>query len=144
MPSATDAPRCPLGFTGTPPAGHPSIPGLHTSASASASASKDPSSSSSPYSRPLSLPAKAHAILANIFSQPWSSTHTMLVLDALFLVGVTLVAIYWDRIPALKGLRGPSSGPAGHAGPRSAGAGAGAGAGGASGASGSDAKQAAS
>ncbi|KAK0557018.1 hypothetical protein OC844_005700 [Tilletia horrida] len=143
MPSATDAPRCPLGFTGTPPAGHPSIPGLHTSAS------KDPSSSSSS-SKPLSLPAKAHAILANIFSQPWSSTHTMLVLDALFLVGVTLVAIYWDRIPALKGLRGPSSGPAGPAGPRSAGEGAGAGAGegagagGASGASGSDAKQAAS
>ncbi|KAE8255874.1 hypothetical protein A4X13_0g2881 [Tilletia indica] len=98
MPSATEAPRCPLGFTGTPPAGHPTIPGL---------------SSSSPTSKQQhSHLTSIQTFINNILAQPWSNTHTMLVLDALFILAATLVAIYWDRIPGLKGLKagGPRAG----------------------------------
>ncbi|KAE8270389.1 hypothetical protein A4X09_0g1949 [Tilletia walkeri] len=99
MPSATEAPRCPLGFTGTPPAGHPTIPGL--------------SSSHSPTSKQQhSHLTSIQTFISNILAQPWSNTHTMLVLDALFILAATLVAIYWDRIPGLKGLKagGPRAG----------------------------------
>ncbi|KAE8191731.1 hypothetical protein A4X06_0g711 [Tilletia controversa] len=101
MSSATEGPRCPLGFTGTPPVGHPSIPGLSHSSS---------SSSSSPSSSKTT--ASLQNFLSNLLSQPWSNTHTMLLLDALFILGATLVAIYWDRIPVLKALKGGAAGQA--------------------------------
>ncbi|KAE8212768.1 hypothetical protein CF327_g3629 [Tilletia walkeri] len=101
MPSATEAPRCPLGFTGTPPAGHPTIPGLSSSHSSSPTSKQQHSHLTS-----------IQTFISNILAQPWSNTHTMLVLDALFILAATLVAIYWDRIPGLKGLKagGPRAG----------------------------------
>ncbi|KAL9934904.1 hypothetical protein V8E36_005980 [Tilletia maclaganii] len=110
MPASAEPARCPLGFTGTPPPGHPSVPGLSTSSSENSKASGQGSAAAGPL-----------AFFHNLATQPWSQTHTLLVLDALFILGATLIAIYWDRIPGLKNLKGPQ---------RNSGAGAGAGAGG--------------
>ncbi|KAK0550331.1 hypothetical protein OC846_003716 [Tilletia horrida] len=98
MSSTVDAPRCPLGFTGTPPAGHPTIPGLGSASKAG--------SSSSGQSRP-----SIQAFINNLLSQPWSNTHTMLVIDALVIIAATVIVLNWERLGFGKAGAASSSSP---------------------------------
>lgn len=93
MASSTSAPpvaRCPLGFTGTPPAGHPTIPSDHLEKVQAALASTSSSSSSSSKAAPK--------------SNKWSPA-TVLTLDAIFLLTAVLVAVYWNQIEETFGLK---------------------------------------
>lgn len=72
-----DGPRCPLGFKGTPPAGHPSIPGLTSSKQATTSVPTD--------------------------SKSWSP-NTLLILDAVFLILCVAIAWWFPEIKKALGV----------------------------------------
>ncbi|CEH17360.1 hypothetical protein CBOM_03407 [Ceraceosorus bombacis] len=90
--SASDnAAKCPLGFTGTPPVGHPAIPGLFAS-----NDSKPLSSGASEKKGGLTcLTASESEAKAR-----WSPS-LLLTLDAIFLAACFLVAIYWPQLKDL-------------------------------------------
>lgn len=77
--------RCPLGFTGTPPVGHPTIPGFKGAGQSSASTSAD------------GQPSKLTSTLAAY------KPSTLLIVDAVFLGLCIIAAIYRDDLKNLFG-----------------------------------------
>jgi hypothetical protein len=87
-----DAPRCPLGFTGTPPVGHPTIAGMFGSSdskTATRSADAAPGAAAPSPQAQTQVPAAA---------APRWSPYTLLTLDALFLVACGALAWYWPQV----------------------------------------------
>lgn len=80
--------RCPLGFTGTPPVGHPSIPGMKHGAAPSTDGHQ----------------SSFAATLANY------KPSTLLIVDAVFLGLCVIAAIYRDDLKALLGRFSSSAG----------------------------------
>ncbi|CAO1627636.1 unnamed protein product [Sympodiomycopsis kandeliae] len=83
---AEDGPRCPLGFKGTPPAGHPSIPGFNQKAD------------------PQVVPVVADPTSWN--PKHWSP-QTLIIVDVVFLVACVAIAFY---LPNIKSALGSGSG----------------------------------
>lgn len=95
-PPSPAAPRCPLGFSGPPPAGHPSIPGFSDSSSNGRS-----SSSSNLGAGSAPAPSKLTLFLAllpkSVDPRKWT-THQVFFAEALFLVACLVLAVYMPRI----------------------------------------------
>ncbi|PWN30655.1 hypothetical protein BDZ90DRAFT_229667 [Jaminaea rosea] len=85
--SAPPAARCPLGFTGTPPVGHPVMPGMAAAGTDSSSSVKSAKASS------------ASSLSLLLHPSQWSPT-TLLIVDGVFLVLCILVALYLPQIRA--------------------------------------------
>lgn len=84
-----DAPRCPLGFTGTPPVGHPTIAGMFGSSDSKAADARSAAPGTAAPSTQTQAPATPAA--------RWSP-YTLLTLDALFLVACGALAWYWPQV----------------------------------------------
>ncbi|PWN21689.1 hypothetical protein BCV69DRAFT_281625 [Microstroma glucosiphilum] len=91
---AAAAPRCPLGFSGTPPEGHPSIPGFSDSTSRSSSG---PRSGSRPSPATSKLTLFLALIPKSADPRKWT-THQVFFVEVLFLLLCVVLAVYMPRI----------------------------------------------
>lgn len=91
----SEAPRCPLGFTGTPPVGHPTIAGLTAPFTSSSADSKSPAGAAR-----QGKGASLQACAADAKSKGKWSPYTLLTLDAAFLVACVALALYWPQAQA--------------------------------------------
>lgn len=104
-----DAPRCPLGFSGTPPLGHPSIPGFGGGGSGSGAGAGAAAAGGGKAGSGSGSGSGTGAGTRVVDTLAAYRPSTLLIVDALFLGLCIIAAIYRDDIKALWVARAPSS-----------------------------------